>query len=184
MDPSMRNRSDPRANTEDPVAAFASLYDAEMPRVYRYIRYQVDSMEEAEDLTADVFHQALRHWPRMQKQLRSPRSWLLTLATHRVADHFRRRRNRPAFPLEAAPNLAGTQPGPEEMAVRQEEVNMLLARLSELPERDRTILTLRFAGELSHREIGQVLGIQEGASAVALLRALRRLRQSYQGEER
>ena len=56
--------------------------------------------------------------------------------------------------------------------------------LSGLADRDRQIVTLRFAAGLSHREIGRVLRISEGASAVALLRVLRRLRQSYGGEDR
>jgi len=177
-----KSSPDPADAAADPLEEFARLYDAEMPRVYRYICYRVSSVEEAEDLTADVFHRALRHWPRMRTRLRSPRAWLMTLATNRVTDHYRRRRVRRTFSLNSTVPVASAQPGPEERAVRQEEVSTLLKRLEGLPERDRTILALRFAADLSHREIGEILGISEGASAVALLRALRRLRQSYQGE--
>lgn len=177
MDDSARDQAEPGS---DPAAAFARLYDNEMPRVYRYLSYHVSSREEAEDLTADVFQQALRHWSRVSSELNSPRAWLMTLATHRLSDHFRRRR--PASPLDDRFDLPADQPDPEATALQREEVATLLARLAGLPERDRTVLTLRFAADLGHREIGEVLGISEGASAVALLRALRRLRATYQGE--
>lgn len=168
--------------SEDDRESFARLYDEEMPRIYRYIRYRVRSVEIAEDLTADTFHRALRHWPRMRQRLRSPRAWLLTIATNRLTDYYRRSGARPTASLGDRPEIATPQVGPEERTIRREEVAVLLNHLSQLSERDQSVLTLRFAGDLSHREIGEILGISEGASAVALLRALRRLRRAYQGE--
>lgn len=165
-------------------SAFAQLYDSEMSRVYRYVRYRVGTVEEAEDLTSEVFHRALRHWPKMRRELRSPRAWLFTIATRLLVDHYRRRGGPQEASLENNPALPSTQAGPEAALLQQEEVSILQAHLAALPERDRAVLTLRFAGDLSHREIGEILEISEGASAVALLRALRRLRQLYEGEER
>jgi RNA polymerase sigma-70 factor (ECF subfamily) len=179
-----RDPPDPGADRSDPVDAFAHLYDAEMPRVYNYFRYHVGSVEDAEDLTSEVFHRALRHWNRVRKKLRSPRAWLFSIATNRLTDHYRRKHNRPAFQVEAAADIVCNNSGPEEMALQKESVGDLMNHLSELADRDRQIVTLRFAAGLSHREIGRVLRISEGASAVALLRVLRRLRQSYRGEDR
>ena len=164
--------------------AFARLYDSEMSRVYRYILYRVGTVEEAEDLTSEVFHRALRHWPRMRLELRSPRAWLFTIATRLLIDHYRQRGGPQEASLENSPVLPSTWSGPEAELLQQEEVSILRTHLAALSERDRTVLTLRFTGDLSHREIGEILGISEGASAVALLRALRRLRQVYEGEER
>jgi RNA polymerase sigma-70 factor (ECF subfamily) len=166
------------------VEAFGRLYDDEMPRVYRYFRYHVRTVEEAEDLTSDVFHRALRHWNRMRKKLRSPRAWLFSIATNRLTDHFRRKHNTPAFDVETAADVVSNHSGPEETTLEKERIGDLLNHLSKLTKRDRQVVTLRFAAELSHREIGRVLGISEGASAVALLRVLRRLRDSYRGEDR
>jgi len=180
MDTSPGERSIPEASSRDPAQEFVQIYDNEVGRVYRYISYHVGSVQEAEDLTADVFQRALQSWPSIHGQLNSPRAWLMTVANNLVVDHYRRRA-KPAWPLVLG---TGSSPSPEEDVVRQEETRTLLERLSQLPERDRTILTLRFAGELSHREIGRAMGISEDASAVALLRALRRLRMAYEGEAR
>ena len=176
-------RDQARSGVDSATELFARLYDAEMPRVYRYLCYRVGSRIEAEDLTADVFQRALRHWPRVYSQLESPRAWLFTVASNRLADYYRQRHARPAASLDGRFDLASGQSDPEAEAVRREEVATLLSNLRQVSERDRTVLTLRFAGGLDHREIGQVLGISEGASAVALLRALRRLREVYEEEQ-
>ncbi len=182
MDTFSGDRPHARPGTADLMEEFLQLYDTEMARVYRYVRYHVRSEEEAEDITADVFHRALRHWPRMRGQLSSPRAWLLKIASNRLADFYRRRQVRQIFSLFKVGSVASPHTGPEEAAVQQEEVAVLLSKVAQLSARDQAVLALRFAGEMSHREIGQALGISEEASAVALLRALRRLRRAYQGE--
>lgn len=182
MERSPQQGPDRLAGRGDPGQSFAELYDEEMPRLYRYIRCRVGSREEAEDLTADVFQRALKSWPRTRARLRSPRAWLFSIASNRVADHHRRRQFLRVISMGQAAGSADDNPEPEEEALQQQEVAELLGHLGELSERDRSILSLRFGGELSHREIGQVLRISEGAAAVALLRALRRLRRCYEGE--
>jgi len=173
----------PGVSSDSANELFARLYDSEMPRVYRYLCYRVNSRTEAEDLTADVFQRALRQWPQVFATLKSPRAWLFTVATNRLTDYYRRWQSGPSASLDGCFDLASDQPDPETEAVRREEVTILLSNLQQLSERDRAVLTLRFAGDLDHREIGQVLGISEGASAVALLRALRRLRELYEEEQ-
>lgn len=173
-------RSQPKLSSDAVREQFARLYDREMPRIYRYLCYRVGSRVEAEDLTADVFQRALRQWPQVGYRIESPRAWLFTIATNRLIDYYRQKAPDVLQSIDERFDLASPQPDPEAEAVRREEAAALLARLQRLSERDRAVLTLRFAGELDHREIGQTLGISEGASAVALLRALRRLRGLYE----
>ncbi len=179
MDTSLGERSKTGASTIDPAQEFINLYDTEMPRVYRYIAHHLGSAQEAEDITSEVFQRAFQNWPQL-RQANSKRAWLMTVANHLVSDYFRRHA-RPVLPfiMEATAEL-----NPEEAAVQREDAVILIRKLGQLPVRDRTVLTLRFAGDLSHREIAEVLGISEDASAVALYRALRRLREAYEGEPR
>jgi len=159
---------------------FNRLYEAEMPRVFRYICYLVDSGERARDLTADVFQEAVLDWPRVRRQLHSPRAWLFSLAVQRLSAHVQERAAQP----ESAPAPAGgPAPGDSEGTglERPPELDLLFANLSQLSEQERTILALHFAGELRHYEIGQILGLDEKEAAIALLRSLRRLHQVYGG---
>ena len=158
---------------------FNRLYETEMPRVFRYICYLVDSGERARDLTADVFQEAVLDWPRVRRQLHSPRAWLFSLAVQRLSAHLQGQAIPPEPERELVPAPAADA---EESAFeRPAELDLLFANLSRLSEQERTILALHFAGELGHREIGQVLGLDEKEAAIALLRSLRRLRQVYGG---
>jgi RNA polymerase sigma factor (sigma-70 family) len=53
-----------------------------------------------------------------------------------------------------------------------------------LPERDRTLLALKFSARRTNREIAGILSVSEGAVSMRLLRALRRLRDHLQELER
>jgi len=68
----LTNQSDERLQVEaarqDP-ARFAELYEDNFERVYAYVARRVGNREEAQDVTADVFHQALAGLPRLLKKL-------------------------------------------------------------------------------------------------------------------
>ena len=53
-----------------------------------------------------------------------------------------------------------------------------------LPEREQEIIGLKFLGGLNNRQIGQAMGLRAGHVAVILYRALRRLRDLLEDEER
>lgn len=57
------------AAQKDP-ARFAELYENNFERVYAYITRRVRDRHEAEDLTSEVFHQALAALPRFQIPMR------------------------------------------------------------------------------------------------------------------
>ncbi len=57
------------------------------------------------------------------------------------------------------------------------DLRLAISSLQGLRERDRLLVGLRLAAELSHAEIGAVLGISEHAATVAAGRAIERLRQ-------
>ena len=69
---------------------FAEMYDKNMTGVYRYISYRVGNPSVAEDLTADVFEKALRHFDRYRKEKASQATWLTAIARNTVIDYFRK----------------------------------------------------------------------------------------------
>jgi RNA polymerase sigma factor (sigma-70 family) len=61
--------------------------------------------------------------------------------------------------------------------IYKEETAQLISSLNTLPARQQEILSLRFAGRLTNREIARVLRMNERTVSVTILRALRKLRQ-------
>ena len=77
------------AAQQDP-ARFAELYESNFQRVYAFLLRRVGSREEAEGLTAEVFHQALASISRFEWRGRPFVAWLLGIAGNILRDRWQR----------------------------------------------------------------------------------------------
>jgi RNA polymerase sigma-70 factor (ECF subfamily) len=155
------------AAQRDP-SRFADLYEHNFARVYAYIARRVGDRSVAEDLTADVFHQALAHLPRFEWRGVPFVAWLMRIAANAIADHAQRAARERTLP---APD------GPEEVSAEEVHYRARLFELvKELPEDQRRVITLRFAEQRSISEVGHALGRSDGAVKQLQFRALQSLR--------
>lgn len=155
------------------ASEFEARYRQYLPRVLNFIRLRVPDDSVAQDLTAAAFEQAFRKID----QLRNPEAfagWLFRIARNEVGQYFRRQR--PETDLESLVDLAGRQESPYEAAARREELERVLRAVAGLPARDQEIIALKFAGELSNREIAQATGLSESNVGVILFRSIRKIR--------
>jgi RNA polymerase sigma-70 factor, ECF subfamily len=82
---------------------FAELYEANFERIYAFIVRRVEDREEAEDLTAEVFHHALANLSRFEWRGVPFAVWLFRIAANAIAD--RRRKARQTVDPEMAEDL-------------------------------------------------------------------------------
>lgn len=161
----------------DQETRFALLYQRTYPAVLGFLRLLVGAPDVAEDLTAQTFEKALRHFDEVRAP-ESARAWLFRIARNCAADYFRRAQ--PAVSLERLlpedhPQAEAVEAG----AIAHEEQRDLLTALSRLPEREREVIGLKFVAQLSNREIARALQMPEGTVGSTLYRALRRLRAAF-----
>lgn len=158
--------------------AFAALYELYFERIYRYARLKVGDQAEAEDITAAVFLNAWRAVDRFSPQGENAfLAWLFRLTHNALIDRYRRQRNvgsldavdESALPLEAHFN-------PEAMLEWQVTVDELQHALQALTEEQREVVLLRFVEGLSAREVGEIMGKQEGTVRGMQFRAIEALR--------
>jgi RNA polymerase sigma-70 factor (ECF subfamily) len=150
---------------------FAELYERNFERVYAYVARRVPSRQEAEDLTSDVFHQALENLGKFEWRGAPFAAWLYRIAGNAIADRWRRasrERGNPSAEDAADPSKADLE---------EIERRALLYRLvARLPAAQRRVIRMRFAEEKSIREIAQELRRTEGAVKQLQFRALEALR--------
>ncbi len=159
------------AAQKDP-GRFAELYEQNFHRVYAYIWRQVRNRAETQDLTAQVFHQALANLEKFKWRGAPFAAWLYRIAANAIADQARRRSR------EASSNTTPeTENNTTEFELEAIERRAQLFRaVDELPEDQRRVIMMRFAGEKSIREISDELGRSEGAVKQLQFRGLENLR--------
>jgi RNA polymerase sigma-70 factor (ECF subfamily) len=144
--------------------AFGLLYEQYIDRIYSYIYYRTGNHHDAEDLTAKVFHQALKHIPRYVHRGAPFSSWLYRIAHNLVANWHRDRNRRQIVSLDQVASVAPRgQDGPFEHAARSERRDTLLDAIQHLPADRQQLLILKFVERLPNAQIGQIMGRSEGA---------------------
>jgi len=170
------------AAQRDP-ARFANLYERYFGLVYAYIARRLRDRNEAEDVTAEVFHKALRSLPRFKWTGAPFAAWLFRISANMIADRAQRAaRERTVENDDDVPETR--MPQPQQADLEQSERRASLFRqVEQLAEDQRRVLIMRFAEEKSIREIAGVLERSEGAVKQLQFRALAKLRENFTTED-
>jgi RNA polymerase sigma-70 factor (ECF subfamily) len=155
------------AAQRDP-SRFADLYGNHFSSVYAFVARRVQDRDTAQDLTADVFHQALANLGRFEWRGAPFAAWLFRIAANAIVDHSQRLARERKLPLPDDP-----------VEVSSEEVQhraRLFRLVDELPPDQRRVIMMRFAEQKIIREIAGALQRTEGAIKQLQFRALETLR--------
>ena len=143
------------------------LFERYADDVYRYCRARGCSAADAEDVTAEVFAQALPRLGRLRWRRKPMVAFLYTVAGRRVADLARRRtREQPRHESAEVAGPAAGQPIGE----------ALVRALSALPERQQEAVILRVVNGYSFAELAAATGTSEKSAKGVVYRGLDRMR--------
>lgn len=154
---------------------FASLYQATVAPLRRYLARFLRDPNEAQDVAHDAY---LRIKPVMERQpVEKPEALLYTTARRLAINQLKRRQISPfAGHTDQADTAAATTPGVVQQVMARQELARLEAAIAGLPPGCRTVLLLRKVELLSHQEISDRLGIAISTIEKQHARALRLLR--------
>jgi RNA polymerase sigma-70 factor, ECF subfamily len=152
---------------------FAELYENNFHRVYAFVARRINDRDAAQDVTAEVFHQALKNLGRFQWRGVPFAAWLMRIASNALAD--RRQQTSRGVEVQAEETLDNCAESSGD-AVEVERRAMLFELVDRLPADQRTVILRRFVEQTSIREIAQELGRSEGAVKQLQFRALETLR--------
>ena len=149
---------------------FQRFLDAHSADVLRYLVASV-GRHDADDAFQETFLSALRAYPRLSAGS-NLRGWVLTIAHHKAIDVHRARGRNPVPVAEIHDGAQRSPPPPGEGEGEGDHWE----RVRALPARQRDVLTLRYAADLTHAEIASALGCTEEAARRAAADGLKNLR--------
>ena len=157
-----------------------AVYRAHAQTVYKFLLAQCHDPDLAEELTQETFYQAVRSIGRFDGSCKLS-VWLCQIAKHLWYQYLRKRQRDPV-PLEST--LETSVPSAEDVVLEQEGRLSLLRQIHQLPELQREVVYLRAFGNLSFREIGDVLGKTENWARVTFYRSKEKLRNGGAEDEK
>jgi RNA polymerase sigma-70 factor (ECF subfamily) len=186
-DPGSDPARDEFASVVDAVAqgdadALAELYDATVGKVHALVRSIVRNVDDAEEVTCDVYTQAWQTADQFDAARGSVMGWLLTIARSRALDALRRHRRRELLVDDATSVHEVADPrtsmAPDYYLNLFQIGTVVHSAMSALPPDRRALVGMAFFDDLSHAEIASHTGLPLGTVKSNLRRALHTLRDS------
>ena len=161
--------------------AWTAIYDELAPAVLGYLRAR--RAAEPEDLTGEVFLQAVRDLPRFQGSGSDLRAWIFTIAHHRFLDERRRAKRRPVEPVPdevLTERLPSVDAGTETEALARVAESHVAGVIEGLAPAQKDVLLLRILGGLTIDEIARAVGKRPGAVKALQRRGLAAIRRELE----
>src|SRR6266516_1215881 len=123
---------------------FAGLYELYFERIYAYVVSRVRDRSEAQDVTSEVFHQALANIRRFEWRGVPFSAWLFRIAANAIADRVQRlsREENPSADIASDVDME-----------KEEQRAQIFRLVKKLPDDQRRVVELRFVEQRSIKEI-------------------------------
>jgi RNA polymerase sigma-70 factor (ECF subfamily) len=159
---------------QDPEA-FGIIYRRHVRAIYSYIYCRTGNVQDAEDLTARTFYQALSHIHGYRAGASPFAAWLFRIAHNLVANWYRDNSRRRSVPLDGAFDR-DSEHDPTADTLGEESASELRRAIASLPAERQQLLMLKFVEELPNAAIARSMGRTEGAVKALLHRTVVTLR--------
>lgn len=150
---------------------FSVLYRRYIKKIFGFIRVRVNTVEDAEDLTSQVFTKALQGISQYDAQ-QSFETWLFAIARHTLIDFWRTQRT--TIDIATVDYQLATQPVDIDIKLLTEKM------LQGLSGEERYLLSLRFQDGYSYQQIAELTGREANALMVQWHRIKQKLQHLYE----
>ncbi|MBL8173370.1 MAG: sigma-70 family RNA polymerase sigma factor [Bryobacterales bacterium] len=159
--------------------SFATLYDETSSLVYSLAMRMLSNVEDAEEVTLDVYNQAWRLAKTFDGSRGTVTAWLMTMARTRALDKLRARssRQRNIDPMPEHFDAPSKGESPEDQSATAEQRRIVLAALDQLPHDQRRALELAYFQGMSHAELAETLGEPLGTVKTRIRLGMMKLRE-------
>jgi RNA polymerase sigma-70 factor (ECF subfamily) len=152
----------------------AGLYEEYYDKIARYVFVHIGNREEAEDIAGEVFLKALKSLKSYRERGVPMHGWLFRIAHNLTVDYLKRMDKRRTVPIDSAALPAKDDPA--DTAEKNSELERVTEAMKELTSEQKEVITLRFFGEFTSKEVGEILGKGDGAVREMQRAAIQKLR--------
>lgn len=157
----------------DEVEVFDAFVRDRMPELLRFGHALTGSADAGADLVQDALERTLAAWPRL-RQRDDPEGYVRRTMVNRNVSIWRKRRRERLVDEVPESTVEADTPMPDQE---------LQAALADLPRRQRTVLVLRFAEDLSEQQVAALMECSLGTVKSQTHKALAKLRTRLGEEE-
>lgn len=150
------------------------LYNEYFQTVYKYIFCMTHDADLSEELTQDTFYQAVKTYKNFRGDCKVS-VWLCQIAKHLWYKEYEKRKRCSSNSIDEISNHLPAKEHVEREILAKESKVELYQRLQSLDEKTREVMYLRLTGELSFREIGEILKKNETWARVTFYRGKQKL---------
>ncbi len=133
------------------AGAFEELVFRYNARLCHFLRHKTQTDQDVEDLAQETFLKAFRNLGRFDPR-RKFSTWLYTIAVRQAINRYRRQK-----PREESPEFRSHELDPQEALIRKERSQNLWHQASTLPPQEYEALWLRYAEDMSVKDVAKVL---------------------------
>lgn len=165
-------RTDSKSETKSSSApSFEFLIHEHQAKLYNFIFRYTRNREDAEDLVQDTFIKAFRNFDRYDRKYTFS-TWLYTIGRRTVYNHYRSKRQSEPLDFE----LVDSNATPDTLTEASDTKHAIWNLAKELKQEYQEVLALKYADDLSVKEIAQVMGKSVVNIKTLLFRARQQLR--------
>ncbi|UCD10186.1 MAG: RNA polymerase sigma factor [Dehalococcoidales bacterium] len=164
-----------RGDTE----AFGCLYDIYADRIYRHIFYRTSNINDAQDLTQEVFVKAWQGLPKYKRTKIPFAGWLFTISHNRIIDYYRTKKD--FIYLNNEIIIEDHAKNPQKLVDEEFTQQEVRRAILQLPEEQQQVIMMSLIEGFKYSEIAATLDKSEGNIRVIIHRALKKMREILNG---
>ncbi|WP_047152366.1 RNA polymerase sigma factor SigX [Aneurinibacillus tyrosinisolvens] len=155
--------------------SFQDLFKAYYPHVVRQIVRIVHDQARAEDIAQDVF---LQFYHTDRTRIENIPAWLAKVSLHAAYNEIRSEKRRLQRDEKEVNPLCTYSLSSEETWLQKEEIHTVREVLTEMDERDRVLLLMKYSG-FNYRELAKAIDVENGSVGTLLARAKTKFSKLY-----
>lgn len=163
------------------IGEFAKIYEYYKNRIFRYIRFRVSTLEQAEDLTSQTFLQAIEHFHKYQNQGSRFGAWLYKIAGNLVCDWHRRKK--PILlkvdELDKQHNYIADNNLNKKIDAEIQQKQLIFC-INQLKAKEQEVIILKIFEELTFQQIAEYLSQKESKTKMIYYRSLDKIKKIYE----